>query len=298
MTQDYWASQSHVTDPGTASSAIDALPADISVLRHQASKLVLHYRGRRADVPEGRLPEIHTCYAAEILGLLLGRGAPPSLARDRPPADRFVGCCRDCAVLFLALARRKGIPARARVGFASYFRRGWWVDHVVAEVWDGDRWRLVDPQMEGRREGYDWGDLTAAQFLTGPRAWVAARAGEVDAEKFVVDPELDERATRGWNYLAHNVVHDLVAMGKMEMLLWDAWGMVYAHGSDPVPESDAVVLDEVSAVMLDADVKPEVVETLRSKPGFAVPMLITRFDPNGGPPQEVDVRRVLGGIEA
>lgn len=291
MSRTYWASQSHVTDPGTAISAIDPLPADIGTLRHLVSQMLLHYRGRRVDVPDGRLPEIHTRYAAAMFDLLLTRGEP-TLARDRDPADRFVGCCRDATVLFLALARQKKIPARARVGFASYFTSGWWIDHVVAEVWDGKRWRLVDPQMK-EREGFDWCDVTQEQFLTGPQAWKAVRAGMIDAEKFVVDPDLEMKETRGWNYLAHHVIHDLVAMGKTEMLLWDAWGMHLEHGAGPVPEADALILDEVSEILLDRDIQPGIVEELASREGFAVPPVITSLDPNGGPVRQVDVSKSL-----
>ena len=80
-------------------------------------------------------------------------------------------------------ARHKGIPARARVGFAAYFHPGWLIDHVIAEVWDeaAGHWRLVDPEMssewtpEVNERPVDWMDLADDQFVTGPRAWQAAR---------------------------------------------------------------------------------------------------------------------------
>ena len=100
-------------------------------------------------------------YAGALLGLLLQRG-DPALDRDRPPSERVVGCCRDAAVVFLALARAKGLPARARVGFAAYLVPGWLIDHVVAEVRDETegRWRVVDPGMDA-----SW----APSFTTWPR---------------------------------------------------------------------------------------------------------------------------------
>ena len=146
--QTYWASQSPVTDPGPA-AAIDALPVDPAALREASSQLVFHFQagGDFAEngVPAVRMGEINTRYADAMFALLMGRGEP-ALMRDRPAADRVVGCCRDATVLFLALARHKGIPARARVGFAAYIVPGWLIDHVVAEVWDDakGRWRLID----------------------------------------------------------------------------------------------------------------------------------------------------------
>ena len=187
MEQEYWASQSRVTDPGgQAGQAIDALADELSALREASSQLVFHYRAggdfATNGVPAERMSEIDTRYAGTMFERILERGEP-SLERNRMPPDRVVGCCRDATVLFLALARHKEIPARARVGFAAYFHPGWLIDHVVAEVWDGSRWRLVDPEMDGgwrpevNGQPVDWLDLTADQFVTGPRAWQAARAG-------------------------------------------------------------------------------------------------------------------------
>jgi Transglutaminase-like superfamily len=296
-----WGSQSDVTDPGVAGRAIDELPAGLDALREASSRLVFHYRGggdfAENGVPAERAGEINTRYADAMFGLLLERGEP-ALARDRRPADRVVGCCRDATVLFLALARRKGIPARARVGFAAYFQPGWLIDHAVAEVWDeaAGRWRLVEPEMtsdwtpevNGRR--VDWLDLRDDQFITGPCAWQAARAGAADPERHVVDPGLDVPVLRGWPYLAHNVIHDLAALNKTEMLLWEGWGMQLGHGPGPVPAADAAVLDEICASTADPGVSPAAVAALGGRDGLRVPQVVTRFDPYGGPPREVMLR--------
>ncbi len=305
MSQSNWATQSAVTEPGPAGKAIDDLPADLAALRQASSQLVFHYRAggdfAANGVPAERMAEIDTRYADLMLDRVLDRGAP-DLGRDRAPADRLVGCCRDATVLFLALARHKGIPARARVGFAAYFHPGWLIDHVVAEVWDEQegRWRLVDgemdaswtPEVDGRT--VDWLDLTADQFVTGPRAWQAARAGASDPERHVVAPELDIPALRGWPYIAHNVVHDLAALNKTEMLLWDAWGMQLTGGG-PVSAADAAMLDEVCAVTADPGIAASTLAGVGARDGLRVPPAVTSFDPNGGPARQVDVSRTLRG---
>ena len=78
--QTFWASQSPVTDPGSAIAAIDALPGDPAALREASSQLVFHYQagGDFADngVPSGRMTEIHTRYADAMLARLLERGEP------------------------------------------------------------------------------------------------------------------------------------------------------------------------------------------------------------------------------
>ena len=70
---------------------------------------------------------------------------PRPLATARPLGDRMVGVCRHYAVVYAALLRRQGIPARARAGFARYFEPGW-TDHWITERWDG-RWVRVDAQI-------------------------------------------------------------------------------------------------------------------------------------------------------
>lgn len=305
MRQSYWVSQSPVTEPGEAATAIDELPADIAAICQASSQLVFHYRAggdfAANGVPAERVTEIDTRYAGAMLGRLLERGEP-ALARARVPGDRVVGCCRDTTVLFIALARHKGIPARARVGFSAYFDPRWLYDHVVAEVWDerAGRWRLVDgeqngawtPEVNGRP--VDWLDLTGDQFITGPRAWQAVRAGAADPERFVVAPELEVPALRGWPYIAHNAIHDLAALNKTEMILWDAWGMQLGHGPGEVPDGDAAVLDEICAVTADPDCDPGVLAGLGARDGLRVPPVVTSFDPMGGPPRQVDVSRTLG----
>jgi hypothetical protein len=296
-----WGTQSQVTDPGKAAAAIDDLPSEIRVLREASSQLVFHYRagGDFAEngVPAERTAEINTRYADAMFALLLERGEP-SLGRARTAPDRVVGCCRDATVLFLSLARHKGIPARARVGFSAYFDPGWLIDHVIAEVWDeaAGRWRLVDPEMnsgwtpEVNGRPVDWMDLTADQFITGPRAWEAARAGKSDPERYVVSPNLDVPVLRGWPYIAHNAIHDLAALNKTEMLLWEGWGMQLSHDPGPVPDADAAVLDEVCARTAGPEVSPDDVTALAGRDGLRVPPTVTRFDPYGGPPREVTLR--------
>ena len=307
--QTYWASQSAVTDPGPrAAAAIDALPGDLAALREASSHLMFHFQtgGEFADngVPAGRMTEINTRYADAMLGLILQRGEPV-LDRDRPPSERVVGCCRDATVLFLALARAKGIPARARVGAAAYFEPGWLCEHEIAEVWDEaeGRWRLIDPQMDaaGTCEvngvPIDWLDLTPDQFVTGPRAWRAARDGTCDPDRHVIFPDLDVPGTQGWPEIAHNVIHDLAALNKTEMLLWDGWGMLVTPGCmtpGPVPEPDAAMLDEVCTATADPAVSADVVAALAARDGLRVPQTVTRFDPNGAPTFSLeDVTRVL-----
>jgi hypothetical protein len=73
------------------------------------------------------------------------------------------------------------------------------------------------------------------------------------------------------------------------MLLWDAWGMQLGVEPGPVPEADAAVLDEVSALTADPATAPDVIAELGKRDGLRVTPVVTSFDPNGGPPRQVAV---------
>lgn len=111
-----------------------------------------------------------------------------TLTEERPPEKRLVGCCRDFTVLFLMLARHLGVPARARVGFATYFCLGFNLDYEVAEVWDAGegRQRLVDVQLANERvdetDGatFDPLDVPRDRFLVAGAAWEACRPSLFD----------------------------------------------------------------------------------------------------------------------
>jgi hypothetical protein len=296
--REFWAEQGAVTDPGEFASLIRAVPGSLAAIRAAARGLVFHYRadGDFADngIAADRVAEIDTRYAKDMLGRLVSLADQP-LADPRTPSQRLVGCCRDFTVLFLSIAREHGIPARARVGFATYFHPGWYIDHVVAEIWDAPsgRWRLVDPELaddhispvDGARVNPE--DLTHGQFLTGPAAWRACRSGVADAGRFLVDPDLEIPATRGWPYIRHNLIHDLAALTKHEMLLWDNWGWTELDG-DPSPEQLAV-LDDLAAAASASHIPPAAIASFYEVEGLSVPATVTSYSPAAVVPLQVAV---------
>jgi hypothetical protein len=295
---DFYATQSRVTDPGPFEGLARAVAGDVPAMRAAARQLVFHYRadGDFAEngIDAGRISEIDTRYAEDMFARLRQLADQP-LASPRQPSERVVGCCRDFTVLFLSIAREHAVPARARVGFAAYFVPGWYLDHVVAEVWDAreDRWRLVDPELaddftdsaDGRR--IDPLDIPATKFLTGAQAWQACRAGSADVSKFVVDPGLDIPATRGWPYVRHNLVHDLASLAKHEMVLWDDWGITEIDG-EPSPEQLAL-LDTLAGATSSSDVPVDQIKSFYEREEFRVPRVVTSYSPASETPLKVTV---------
>jgi len=276
----FWAVQSLVTEPGPAAAAIDRLPSDLGALRAASQQLVFHYwaDGDWAEngVAAERISEIDTRYAAAMFARL-GELADLPLSAARPPRQRLVGCCRDFTVLFVAMARHKGIPARARVGFAGYLIDGRLIDHEIAEVWDGPagRWRLVEPEIDDDHTDPSDGtsvdalDVPTGRFLTAPRAWQLARSGAIDPERFITPPDLEI-----WAWLRHNLVHDLAALNKTEMLLHECWGV---DSRTPPAPGQLAVLDELAALTGQPSPPLARLRSAYRRPEFVVPDTVTSY---------------------
>jgi hypothetical protein len=298
---DHWRSQSAVTFLGPSScAAIDELPSDIFELRGVSCQLVAHYMGASdgssARISGERLKEVDLRYADAVFTRLLGLGTP-MLYRKRPPEERIAGCCRDFAVLFVAMARRKGIPARVRVGYATYFQPGWYLDHVIAEIWDShsNRWKLIEPEISEKiveKGKFDPLDVPQEKFVTAPRAWLAARSDKIDPGRFVVAPDLQIPYTRSWLSLRHHLVQDLAALNKLEMLVWDQWGIL---NDEDDPLRHAEMLDQLARITSDSNCSIEELSKWSQQEGLRVPPKVISYSPIQEAPLTVDVSRTLEG---
>jgi AcrR family transcriptional regulator len=273
---EYYATQSPFSDPGRHADWLDDTPADIGRLREIAAGLVFHYWGNgdptRQGFPPERLAEIDLRYAEAILDRAREL-KPTPLGAERAPEERVLGCCRDYTLLLVTMARHHGIPARSRVGFGNYLWPGWHLDHVVAEIWDGDRWRLVEPGFATHDE-VDVMDVPRDRFLVGPDAWRACRGGALDPATVVVAPHIEEPFLRGFPYARHNLVLDLAALNKHEMVLWDVWA-----DADLAPEVSpavAVRADELAAI--DPTDLPAL-QAAFAAPDVTVPPIIRTINP-------------------
>lgn len=221
------------------------------LLRHDTVAESLYGHRPAAD----RAADIHVRSARQLLDSVMSLDPSPITVPRADPA-RVLGRCRTHAVLTVALLRSGGIPARARCGFASYFAPGHWEDHWVVEHWsDVDaRWVVVDPQLdpvwrEHTGIAFDPLDLPAGAFLPAGVVWQRLRRGEIDAERC----GLSSIDLRGAWFVAGNVVRDLAALTKQELLPWDVWGAMPAPG--PVEEQTAARLDRWAELSCDPDAR-------------------------------------------
>jgi hypothetical protein len=290
---EFYSTQSPVSDPGDLAEYYAALPEDPRELAVIVRRLLIHrLEGGTFGFPiaEDRLRnDAETRYVDEILKLIRDREDAP-LPAPRPYADRFVGTCRDFALLLCSFLRAKNIPARTRSGFADYFGTdGFHVDHVVTEYWDEERgWLLADPQAtEGHKVDFDPLNVPRDRFLVAGKAWQLIRAGKADPKTFGLNtPELQ---LRGEWFVAGNIRLDLSAVNKVETLLWDIWGIGAGGGDDMTDE--IYDLYDLAAQVADDEIVFEAARTLFAEnAGLRTPAAVLSLATFNGP-HEVTLRR-------
>lgn len=240
--------------PGAMGAGADfaELPGDIPALVRTIQGLVVHeflLSAYGLEPREDRAGEVHLRPAAAVLDRIRALDLRP-LTEPRPPERRFVGDCRFYALLFVEALRAKGIPARARCGFADYFEAGKFSAHTIGEYWNGDRWILVDPELDETLRGlirfdFDPLDVPRDRFLVAGEAWRRCRVGKADPADFGI---LD---MFGQWFIASDLIRDVAALNKREMLPWDCWGAM--RREEPYPNDLVALHDRLAVLTRDPD---------------------------------------------
>jgi hypothetical protein len=262
-----------LTEMGEVSMAVlEAVPADPVGICRLVPGLVLHpFEATGLGLDAGRLGGQQIRPASAIIRAVLALD-PAALDIPREPGRRLVGTCRTFVVLSCALLRHRGIAARARCGFGTYFRPGLSLDHWITEYWHeaDERWARVDTQHLGHSFVPCPEDLQPGEFLTGGEAWTGYRNGGIDAAAFGVAGT----ENFGPAEISGNAIRDLAALNKVEMLPWDEWGqMTAAYAGQTGPGYDELI-DEVAAACVSDS--PRHVADLYSRPELRVPAELIR----------------------
>lgn len=172
-----------------------------------------------------------------------------------------------------ALLRLRGIPARARCGFATYFLDGKGVDHWIVEYWHADerRWVRVDAEVLGQDLVADPADLAVGEFLTGGEAGACCREGLIDPDAFGV-----AGTSHAWGVaeIRGNAIRDLASLQKVETLPWDEWGRMNASYQGRTGSDYDALVDKVSTVCADDD--PDAIGQLYASEDLQVPAELVR----------------------
>jgi hypothetical protein len=301
---DAWLSNGPFTDPRDEAPRLAALARragkDPRALAEAVRSVMVHSFWRDAY----QLPEDPARTFAEtnlrdvraklrrIAELEAASGGHPGEVAPLPPAQKLIGNCRDHSVLFAALLRHQGIPARARCGFGRYFEQGKWIDHWVVERWDGRRWVISDAQLDGTmkdalRFTFDPMDLPDGEFASGGEAWLACRERGDDPLRYGI------LQFWGWDFIRSNLVKDVSALAGRELLPWDAWGKMLVPNED-AGAAGLAELDELArATPMRAPLSADAARALAARPGIALPRRITTFA--RGTPEELDLGPILDG---
>jgi len=276
----FYAKQGIITSPGTLGELFKAAPDDVPGMVSLIQNLFIHIHWASRygiTVTEEQKEHVQSRFVEKILKKIMALDSRP-LSEKRPYDKRFYGNCRDFSVFLVSLLRYKGIPAVARCGFGTYFNPGRFEDHWVVEYWDEEngRWIMADPQIDDlMREKlgirFDTLDMPRGRFLNGAEAWQLCREELEDPDKFGIFD------MRGLWFVRGNLLRDLAALNKVELLPWDGWGLA-AQSESEMSDSDYALLDRAAAAVTE---ESEEVFTLYEHELLQVPPVIVSFTPGG-----------------
>jgi hypothetical protein len=232
---------------------VEGLPHDVAVIARTVQGLLIQeglIGAYGVSLPAERIAEKQLHSSVAILARAMSLDSQ-AIVNPRVPERRVVGVCRHFATLFVAIMRQKGVPARARCGFANYFAARKHVDHWVGEYWNAieGRWVLVDAQIDDRqcelfRVTFDRLDVPRDRFLVAGDAWRACRNG-ADPMPFGV------AGTEMWGLVEvyGDLFQDLAALQNIELLPWGWYGLA----TDKSGIGETALIDRLAGISTSAN---------------------------------------------
>ena len=279
---DYYISQSRITDPGKYAGLYDVFSkSSVQEIVDAIHGTFLHifWAQRYGVTPTNeQMQHVQSRKVSTILDVITGIDSAP-LNMARPLDKRFLGNCRDHTVFLCSILRSKGIPARARCGFGTYFIPNHYEDHWICEYWNREegRWVSVDPQLDKLQKevlgiGFDSLDMPAGRFVTGCDAWKLCRSGAADPDAFGIFDMKGLGSVRG------DMIRDIASLNKVELLPWDCWGLMLKEEGETTAE-EYVLLDRAADLASKGDM--EIYELYENNPGLKAAGNIMSFTGGG-----------------
>lgn len=200
---DHYLLFSTYTNPGLYKDKLIDLPSNIKDIGLLVRKSLIHRTtlrdgntgsnvdlkyGDMTKVPWWRQPEDDILVTAAAMLAELYRRDAKGLHLDRSEENKLILTCRFTAVLMASILKSKGIPARVRSGFASYFPgnlgNGW--DHWINQYWDieSNRWVTIDVDGCLHDLFFDPFDIPDKVFDYSAKAWLDVRQEKVSEDHF------------------------------------------------------------------------------------------------------------------
>jgi hypothetical protein len=244
----YFAEYGKITNPGPHGHLYENLPSDVpSLVRVVQGSMVHVFWGERygLTLSEDRKAEVQLRSMDPRLARTLELDPSP-LTTPRSNEKKIVGNCRDFSVMLASLLQSKGIAARPRCGFGTYFEPGLYIDHWVCEYWNEteQRWVLVDAQLDELQRNvlkiaFNPLDVPRDQFIVGGAGWKMCRSGHADPDRFGIFD------MHGVDFVKGDFIRDVAALNKVELLPWDCWGMILMEFAT-LPPDDLSMLDRLA----------------------------------------------------
>ena len=249
--QEFYAEQGIVTDPGEYRYLFNDLPDDIPSLCKIVQGLILHMHWAEAygvKLSDERREEANLrCVIRQLKRIIELDDSPLTIAR--PLERKVVGNCRDFAVFTTSILRHKGVPARARCGFGTYFTPNYHEDHWICQYWNADevRWVTVDSQIDDLMHEvlhitFDVLDMPEGKFIPAGRAWQMCRNGKADSETFGIFD------MHGMWFIRGNLIRDMLALNKIELLPWDQWNLMPKDAQEEASAEEIELLDRIASI--------------------------------------------------
>ncbi|MTK02696.1 transglutaminase-like domain-containing protein [Micromonospora sp. CP22] len=275
-----FAAPGRLTSAGSYASLLDAVPSDPAGIARTIQGLLIHEHVAGeygVTLTDADRQTVHLRRADELLARIAGSPDDQPLTVARTPEQRMPGNCRHYSLLMVTALRARGVPARARCGFGDYFVDNWYEDHWVAEYWSTEqaRWIMVDAQLDARHHelldlDFDFTDVPRDRFLVAGEAWARCRAGAADPDAF----GLHGISEGGWWWIAGNLMRDAAALHGVELLPWDAWG-VMPGPFEKVNDERAALFDELARLTREPDEHADELRLLYADKRLRVPAVVT-----------------------
>lgn len=248
---EYYTEQGIMTDPGDYIHLYEGLPSEIGQLCKVVQGVFVHIFWAEIygiELSDERKQEVQLRTVEKMLARINELDSQP-ITIYREPEKRLVGNCRDFTVLLCSLLRFKGIAARARCGFATYFTPERYEDHWLCEYWNAaeKRWVQVDAQLDSiqiqaLKITFDPCDVPNDKFLSAAEVWKDCRGGKIDPDRCGIFD------MKGLWFVQGDLVRDYMALNKLEVLPWDCNDLM-GGPERSITESEYELLDKMADML-------------------------------------------------
>jgi hypothetical protein len=242
---DFYLQYSKSTDPGKYKYLYKDLPDSISEICEIINHTIIHpvkvdqFTGlKNTKREDDKFQDIE-----DILAELVKRNSG-GLTMNRKPEERIILACGHFARMLASIMKYKGIPARVRVGFASYLSpagENKHVDHWICEIWNQkeNRWMLVDPDIQMI-------DFERNKFELANDTWINARCNKINPEKY------GYYEWWGLGYIKGNLCHDFFACLNEELIYWEG-PEIFFKDIDKLDKNELELLDSIAELLISSE---------------------------------------------